>query len=195
MSLLPVEAFSLSHAAILDGTTGLEEVDGDIYGVNEASLTPNSDEYENEGDDTVMSTWAWLNYAELDVQAGYLPFVLIALLSGEPVTSSGADPADFYEIELWTDRSFNQPSRPVYLRMPAKHSDGSVRQLEGVLYKVQFGPITFDGPAYKDGLKVNYEGKALLSDNDETGTALGSYKAVARLRDVPNSGTFVPTGA
>ena len=180
-----IEAFSLSHAAILDGSTGLEEVDGDIYGVNEASLSPNSDEFENEGDDVVLSTWEWLNYAEVEVQAGYIPFALIELMTGELVTSSGTAPNDFYEVEIWTDRSFNVSPKPMYVRMPAKWADGTVRELEGILYRVSFAPFTFDGPAYKDGLKINYSGKALLSDNDEAGNALGSYKAVGRLRDVP----------
>jgi hypothetical protein len=181
----PIEAFSLSHAAILDGTTGLEEVDGDIYGVNNGSLTPDTDSFENEGDDQVMSTWSWLNFADVEVQAGYLPFKLISLMTGEPMTSSGVAPNDFYEIELWTDRSFNVARRPMFLRMPAKWADGSVRELEGVLYSVSFAPITFDGPAYKEGLKVNYAGQALLSSKTEDGTDLVTYKAVARFRDIP----------
>lgn len=181
----PIEAFSLSHAAILDGSTGLEEVDGDIYGVNNSSLTPNADSYENEGDDQVLSTWEWLNYAEVEVQAGYIPFKLVSLLTGEPLASSGVAPNDYYEIEIWTDRGFNSARKPMFIRMPAKWADGTVRQLEGVLYTVSFAPITFDGPQYKDGLKVNYAGKALLSSTNEKGTALSTYKAVARLRDVP----------
>ena len=185
MPHLPIEGFSLSHAAILDGATGLEETDGDIYGVNEASLDPDTDEFENEGDDTVRSTWEWLNFAEVSVQAGYVSFDLIALLTGEVVTSSGTAPNDFYEIEIWTDRSFNVARKPMYVRMPAKWSDGSVRELEGVLYSVSFAPLTFDGPVYKDGLKINYSGKALMSATDEAGQALGSYEAVARLRDIP----------
>ncbi len=185
MPAQPIEAFSLSHAAILDGATGLEEVDGDIFGVNEGSLDPDTDEFENEGDDVVLSTWEWLNFATVTIQAGYVTFALISLLTGEVVTSSGTAPDDFYEIEIWTDRSFNVASKPMYLRMPAKWADGTVRELEGVLYKVSFAPLTFDGPAYKDGLKINYSGKALLSDTDEAGQALGTYRAVARLRDIP----------
>ena len=188
MSSLIVEAFSLSHVAILDGSTGAEAVDGDVYGVNEATLEPDEDEFQNEGDDTVLSVWRWMNNAELTVQGGYIPFPLIALLSGEPVISSGADPNDFYEIEIWTDRSMNSPARPVLIRMPSKDHLGAVRSLDIVLYRVQFGPITFDGPAYKDGLKVNYTGRALLSTVDETGADLGDYKAVGRLVSRPQTG-------
>ena len=72
-----VEAFSLSHAQILDGAVAFDDAlaaavaeNLDIYGVNEASLEPNTDEYENEGDNVVLSTWSWLNYAEVTVQAG-----------------------------------------------------------------------------------------------------------------------------
>jgi hypothetical protein len=185
MSTQIVEAFSLSHVAILDGATGAEEVDGDVYGVNEASLEPDEDEFQNEGDDTVLSTWRWLNNAELTVQAGYIPFPLIELLYGEPVTSSGTDPNDFFEVEIWTDRGMNIAAKPVLIRMPSKDHLGAVRTLDIVLYRVQFGPITFDGPVYKDGLKVNYSGRALLSTVDETGASLGGYKAVGRLISRP----------
>lgn len=182
-----VEAFSLSHVAILDGSTGAEEVDGDVYGVNEASLEPDEDEFQNEGDDTVLSTWRWLNNAELSVQAGYIPFKLIELLTGEPLTSSGTDPNDFYEIEMWTDRSFNVSPKPVLIRMPSKDHLGNVRTLDIVLYRVQFGPFTFDGPVYKDGLKINYTGRALLSSTDEKGQPLGGYRAVGRMISRPQT--------
>ncbi len=185
MSTAIQEGFSLSHAAILDGTTGAEEVDGDIYGVNDASLEPDTDNYENEGDDQVMSTWAWLNFATVTVQGGYVPFRLISLLTGEAVTSSGADPNDYYEIELWTDRSINVGPKPMLIRIPSRDSAGAARKLEFVLYKVQFDPITFDGPTYKDGLKINYQGRALLSDRDETGALLGGFKSVGRLLGSP----------
>ena len=52
-----VEAFSLSHAQILNGATPFASVTtgssdwGDIFGVNDASLDPDSDSYDNEGDD------------------------------------------------------------------------------------------------------------------------------------------------
>lgn len=176
-----VEGFSLSHAAILDGTTGAEEVNGDIYGVNEASLEPNTDDFDNEGDDVVLSTWSWMNYAEVSVQGGYVPFELISLLTGEPISSTGTAPNDRYELEPWTDRSMNVAPKPMLIRMPSKDADGNVRTLEFVLYKVQFAPISFDGPVYKDGLKINYSGRALLSSNDETGQSLGGYKSIGRL--------------
>ena len=86
---LTVEAFSLSHAAILDGTTGAEETDGDLYGVSEASFEPNFDQFENQGDDVVLSIWDWMTYADVRIEGGYIPFKMIALLTGEVVTSSG----------------------------------------------------------------------------------------------------------
>ena len=42
----------------------------------------------------------------------------------------------------------------------------------------------FDGPSYKSGLLLNYTGKALVSDRDETGTLL-SRKAIGRLVNRP----------
>lgn len=164
-----VEGFSLSHAAILDGTTGAEAVDGDIYGIRSGSIELDTDSYDNTGDDAVLSTWYWFNKATLTVQSGYVPFRTIALLSGSKVTSSGAAPNDFYTLPLWEDRQQNTAARPVLIRVPSKDKDGIVRTLDFVLYKVQFQPISFDGPTYKDGLLLNYTGTALMSDKDEKG--------------------------
>ena len=177
-----LEGFSVSHAAILDGATGAELVNGDIYGVNEASLDLDSDSYDNEGDDTVLSSWAWMNYATLTVQGGYIPFDLLAVLTGEAVTTTGVAPADIHKILLWSQASLNVAPKPVLIRMPAKDSNGVPRTLDIVLFKVQFDPISFDGPSYKEGLKLNYRGKALLSTIDETGAPLaGGARAVGRL--------------
>lgn len=164
-----VEGFSLSHAAILNGTTGAEEVNGDIYGIRSGSIELDTDSYDNTGDDAVLSTWYWFNKATLTVQSGYVPFNTIALLSGSKVTSSGAGNNDFYSLPLWEDRQQNTSSKPVLIRVPSKDKDGVLRTLDFVLYKVQFQPISFDGPTYKDGLLLNYTGTALMSDKDEKG--------------------------
>jgi hypothetical protein len=60
--------------------------------------------------------------------------------------------------------------------MPSKDSRGAARDLLIGLYKVSFAPITFDGPSYKNGLKVNYNGTALLSAFDEVGAAFSDGK-------------------
>lgn len=182
MSSSIVEGFSLSHVAILNGTTGAEAAD--IYGVREASLDVDTDSYDNNGDDTILSTWSWFNFATLTVTAGYVPFDVIALLSGVTITSSGTSPADYFNLPLWSENSLNTPTRPVLIRVPSKDHLGAARSLDFVLYKVQFQPITFDGPSYKDGLLLNYTGKALMAAADEKGTAL-SEKAIGRLVSRP----------
>lgn len=165
-----VEGFSLSHAAILDGTTGAEAVDGDIYGVRSGSIELDTDSYDNTGDDAILSTWYWFNKATLTVQSGYVPFNTIALMSNSKVTSSGSAPNDYYMLPLWEQRSLNVAPRPVLIRVPSKDKDGVLRTLDFVLYKVQFQPFSFDGPTYKDGLLLNYTGTALMSDKDEKGS-------------------------
>lgn len=167
-----VEGFSLSHAAILDGTTGAEEVDGDIYGIRSGSIELDTDSYDNTGDDAVLSTWYWFNKATLTIQSGYIPFKTIALLTGSDVastTSGSGSNNQVYSMSLWEDRQQNVQPRPVLIRVPSKDKDGVLRTLDFVLFKVQFQPISFDGPTYKDGLLVNYTGTALMSDKDETG--------------------------
>lgn len=188
-----VEAFSLTHAQVLDGATTFHNAltlgqDYDIYGVDQASLEPDTDSFENEGDDAVLSTWEWLNFASVNVRAGYLSFPLIATLTGQAIASSGAGASQWLEMDLWHEDSFNVGSRPMLIRMPSKDANGAVRLLDIGLYKVSFAPMTFDGPAYKDGLKVNYNGRALLSPTDETGaTFADGKKRIGRLISRPNT--------
>jgi hypothetical protein len=174
------EAFSVSHAAILDGTTGAETAD--IYGVRQGSVSVNSDSYDNTGDDAVLSNWFWFNYAEISISSGYVPFRVISLLTGAPVTST----SDEWSLPMWTEKSLNQPPRPVLIRVPSKDSLGAVRTMDIILYRVQFQPIAFDGPNYKDGLVLNYTGRAVLSTVDETGDAL-TERAIGRLVNKPQT--------
>lgn len=185
-----VEGFSLSHAQIMSGSQTFEEAaellatpdNLDIYGVNEASLDPSSDSYDNEGDDTVLSRWSWLNNAELSVQAGYISFPLIAEMTGRQIKSTGSGADQAFSIDLWHEDDFNVAPRPVLLRMPSKDKDGVVRSLIFGLYRVQFSPVTFTGPQYKDGLKINYDGVALFSPSDEKGVAFpDGKKRIGRL--------------
>lgn len=163
------EGFSLSHVGILNGTTGAEEATGDVYGAKSASLELDSDSFDNTGDDTTLSTWNWFNKATLTVQSGFITFPLIQLLTGSKVTSSGSGNNDTYTAPLWEERQQNVAPKPVLVRIPSRDKDGLVRQMDFILYKVQFQPISFDGPTYKDGMLVNYTGTALLSDKDEKG--------------------------
>lgn len=184
MTSTTVEGFSLTHAAILNGTTGAEEAAGDIYGVRTGTIAVDTGNYDNTGDDSVLSSWFWFNFATVTVQAGYIPFDTIALLAGSTITSSGSDPDDYYSLPLWEETSLNQPARPMLVRVPSKDKDGAIRTLDFVLYKVQFGPFNFDGPAYKSGLLLNYTGRAVMSDKDETGATL-PRRAIGRIINRP----------
>lgn len=289
-----IEAFSLSHAQVLNGSTTFLDAlaaaaaeDEDIYGVNDASLDPDIGDYDNEGDDDILSTWSWLNFADVAVQAGYLSLPLMANLTNQEIDESGAGPAtnevqtitmsatggtftltvggettaalaynatntdvrdallalgsvdtgdiavsgsvgtyvltygadyagrqvplavidsssltggsativrttpghpataDVLGLDLWHEDSFNVAPKPMVVRMPSKDHDGNPRTLAIGLYKVQFRPITFDGPSYKDGMKINYAGRALKSRVDETGTPFSDgKKRVARILSI-----------
>jgi hypothetical protein len=180
------EGFSISHAGILNGTTGAEEALGDIYGVRDGSLDVDTDSYDNTGDEAVLSTWSWFNFATVTVQAGYVPFDLIGLIAGDVVVSSGTAPADYYNVPMWSEKSLNQPRRPMLLRVPSKNAAGTPRSFDFVLYAVQFDPFGFDGPTYKDGLLLNYSGRALMSSVDEAGVSLGTgNRAIGRLVNRP----------
>lgn len=163
------EGFSISHAAILNGTTGIEEVFGDIYGIRSGNLELDQDSYDNTGDDTILSTWNWANKANVTIQGGYIPFNTLGLISGSKVASSGSGDTQTFSLPLWEERQMNAQPRPMLIRVPSKDATGVARVLDFILYKVQFQPFSFDGPAYKEGLLLNYNGSALFSSTDEKG--------------------------
>jgi len=165
-----VEGFSLSHAAILDSTTGVDSIPfGDIYGIRSGSLELDQDSYDNTGDDAILSTWYWANKVNVTVQSGYVPFDTMGLISGSKVTSSGSGLTQTFSLPLWEQSSMNTVPRPMLIRVPSKDKLGATRVLDFILYKVQFQPFSFDGPSYKEGLLLNYNGSALFSDTDERG--------------------------
>jgi hypothetical protein len=164
------EGFSLSHAAILDGTTGAESAS--LYGCRNGTVTPDQGNFENTGDDIVLSEWFWINFANVTVEEGFIPYDTVATITGTTVSSSGAAPNDYYSIPLWTLASMNTVTRPMAVRSPAKDSAGSIYTLDFVLYKVQFMPFSFTGPSYKNGLTFSVSGRALLTSKDEVGNAL-----------------------
>ena len=175
-----LEGFSVTHAAILDGDTGAEELDGDIYGIENANITPDLGTFDNVGDDVVKSTWDWFNKALIAIQAGYLPFDLVALIYGPSVSSSGSGADIRYDLPLWEKRGSNIITRPLQVRCEAKDSNGNARWWDFVYFKAKFKPLSFTGPAYKDGLKINYEATILMSSIDEAGNVL-AYEAVGRI--------------
>lgn len=176
-----IESFSLSHAGILNGTTGVQETFGDIYGVRSGNLAADVGSYDNTGDDNTLSSWFWINFATVTIEAGYIPFETYSLLSGSTLTSSGAGASAVTEVGLWEEDVANQPSRPMILRAPARDALGNAKTLDVILYRVIFSPINFTGPAYKSGLLVNYTGRAVLSPVNEKGETLAK-KAVGKLR-------------
>lgn len=175
-----VEGFSISHAAIIDGETGLEETYGDIYGVNSGTLDLTLGNYKNAGDDNILSIWDWVDFAAISVQAGYISFKLIELLTGVTLSSSDTGDNVQYNIELWEETSFNLPEKPMRIRIPSRDNNSNTRLLDIILYKVKFAPIVFAGITYKDGIKINYNGTAIMSSVDHTGAAL-TNKAVGRI--------------
>lgn len=195
------EGFSLSHAAILNGSTGAETAT--VYGVRNGTISTDQGNFENTGDDVVLSEHFWINFANVTIEEGFVPFSTIATITGTTVSSSGAAPNDYYAIPLWTLNSMNQPTLPLAIRVPAKDTAGTIRTLDFVLYKVQFQPFNFTGPSYKTGLSMSIAGRALFSTVNEIGTSLpASYggpsssggMSIGRLVSWPGniSGAFTP---
>jgi hypothetical protein len=198
MSTTPTfEGFSLSHAAILDASstsitgTGTGVESATLYGVRNGTLATDSGNFENTGDDIVLSEWFWFNFANLTIESGFLTFNTLSTITGTAVSSSGVSPNDYYGLPLWTLNSLNQITRPVALRVPSRDSGGAIRTLDFVLYRVQFMPFNFTGPSYKNGLTVSLAGRALMSLTDEYGTSLpASYpRSLGRMISKPGSET------
>jgi len=197
----PFEGFSLSHAAILNGTTGAEGAT--VYGVRNGTISTDQGNFENTGDDVVLSEHFWINFANVTIEEGYIPFSTISYITGTQVTSSGAAGADYYAIPLWTLASMNQVTQPLAIRVPSKDAGGQIRTLDFILYRVQFMPFNFTGPSYKAGLSCSIAGRALFSTVNEIGQSLpSSYggtsgtagNAIGRLVSLPGTetGAFVP---
>jgi hypothetical protein len=185
-----IEGFSISHAAVLDGATSATDiaptVGNDVYGVRSGALAPDTGQFDNEGDDAVLSSWYWLNFATIDVTSGYISFTLIAAMTGRQITSSGAGATQRFVIDLWHEDDMNVAAKPMLLRVPSKDNLGNPRRLDVVLNKVQFGPLTFSGPSYKAGMETTYSGRALASYQDELGAAYGDgKKRIGRLISGP----------
>lgn len=163
-----ISSFSLSHVGILNGTTSAELAD--LFGANESSLELESDVYERQGDDKILSTARWITKGTLTVGTNYIPLPLISSLYGTAVVSSQIATKDAYTVQLWTEKGMNVAPRPVVVLAPGENEDGVPMDIKIVLYKVKFGPFSFSqSPSYKEGLAVSFEGDALLSDKDELG--------------------------
>ena len=119
----------------------------------------------------MLSEHFWINFANVTIEEGFIPFSTIALITGTTVASSGAAGADYYALPLWTLNSMNQPTQPMAIRVPAKDAAGNIRTLDFVLYRVQFQPFNFTGPSYKTGLTCSIAGRALFSTLNERGNA------------------------
>jgi len=167
------EGFSISSAMILDGVTTAEDaantVGTDVYGVRSGAIAPDVGTFDNEGDDAVLSTWYWLNFATISITQGYISLPMLAAITGKAISSSGTGATQKYGFDLWHEDHFNVSPKPMLLRVPSKDSAGAVRRLDIIIYKVQFGPFTFTGPAYKAGMEISFEGRCLASPSDETG--------------------------
>lgn len=163
------EAFSIKHAAILNGTTLDDHLFGDIFGIRSGTLELDQDSYDNTGDDTVLSTWFWANKVNVTIQAGYIPFDTLETIYGTRAVSSSSGGKLVTSFAFLEENKMQPKARPMRLRLPSKDADGNVQEMDIILYKVQFQPFSFDGPSYKEGLLLNYNGTALMSDVDETG--------------------------
>lgn len=201
-----LEGFSLSHAQFLDGTETFAQAlarttataDGwDIYGVREATLDVDDDDWSNEGDNDVLSRWQWLNYVEVEVVSGYFGFKTYERLTGRPTVVTGSGAATAYRADLWHELDNNLPPCPILLRIPARDTKGGVCHFVIGVFRFQPGPLTFEGPEYKEGLAVSYTGSATKTAFDERGQPFADGKRrcavlLATPAGLTDAGTVTP---
>lgn len=198
-----VSLFSLSHAQLMDGQTDFltaalawanAPADLDLYGVRNGSISPNTGDWSNEGDDTVLDNISWLTDADITIEQGYISFPTLARITGQRTSSalsfsSSAGALRIYAQDLYHEDSMNVAPFPMLMRCPASDEDGIVGTGVFGLYKVKPGPLTFNGPQYKQGTAVSFTGKALLSRKDEKGNVFADGK-----RRVGRLIAFFPAG-
>jgi hypothetical protein len=184
-----VEGFSITHAGVL--LPGVDPSQGTLYGVRSAQIAPQWVTTVSQLDDQVVSVWNAPGSVQATIQAGFMPWDVLAALAGTTVSSSGAAPADYYSLPLFRQHVTGQ--LPLILRASGKDAAGNQRAIQFLAYAAQFGPVTFDGPVYKNGLTASYTVTLLLSSADETGQALPD-RAYGRVMSLPaGSAGWVPS--
>jgi hypothetical protein len=177
---LPFEGFSVTHVGVLVPGTPAEL--GTLYGVQSATLTPQWITTPTSVDDQVSMVWNAPGKLTLAVQGGFLPWDVVAALTGNEVYSSGAAPADYYALPFATQHNTSPFS--LVIRMAARDDSGNPRTQDVVVYAAQFGTPSFTGPAYKNGLVASYTAAVVLSPVDETGGLLPDL-AFGRISSLP----------
>jgi hypothetical protein len=182
-----VSFFSLTHAQVLDGATSFLTAgllvatpdDLDLYSVSNASVTPNTSDFSNEGDDTVTEYRQWLTDADIAIEQGFLSMATWARITGQQLSSTLSGPTGARRIlgmDLWHEDSLNVKPFPMLLRMPCADEDGTPGTGLFGLYKVTPGAMTINGPQYKQGTKFGMTGKVLPSRKDELGNVFADGK-------------------
>lgn len=202
---LQLEGFSITHAGILSPGTDAEQ--GVLYGVRSAQITAQWISALIQSDDWVIGSWNAPGTVTVAIEGGFMPLDVLATLTGTSVSGSEAgalqdqslqdildqlgiplldEGLGGFAVPLWTQHVVG--ALPLIFRASGKDSGGNVRTLQFLAYLAQFGPVTFDGPAYKNGLTVSYNASLILSAEDETGSPLPD-RAYGRLMAMPPGAT------
>lgn len=169
-----VEGFSISHVQILDpSVVESDTFSGDMYGVRSAAIKANVDTVEEMSNDIAISSWSNISTLDIEVEAGYISFQMMARLNWHPATIEGLAPRTVREkVALYPNGFRNTGYVSMAFRLPARDEFGNPMYMDFMLYKVKMQPIEFGDIKYKTGMSVNYAAKAFLSTTDEDGNSL-----------------------
>lgn len=168
-----LESFSLVRGAVLSG--GIESAQ--LYGMREGKLTTSYSEFPSSSDDTVVMVWASLEYVEIEVNGGFLPFPALTTIYGWPVSTLGAEYSVAYGLQRMP------AAMPMVLRANGRNYNGQPRTFDLLFYQVQFLTVHTQR-AYKTGMECDYTAYATMSYTDEVGNAL-AVPEIGRMVDSP----------
>ena len=167
-----IEGFSVSDATLYDRATGLPAYRGDLYGIKDGEITADVTTWDDLSNDTVVNTWADVNFLDVKLSFSYLGLDSLSLMNDATLSRAGTGTTQDFEMELYPRSWAKTLPYPVRLTIASKDQYGNERTLYYLLYKVKFVEFDFMSPSYKEGMPIIYKGKALLSATNETGAAL-----------------------
>lgn len=143
----------------------------DIDAVVTIDASPEQNDTEIKGDDTIKATFSSGRKETLTITANGLSMDVIQAITGNSISSS----AGGAEIAVGTDSELSPPFVEVGGMTNGKTDAGTAVVIEKVWHKVQLNKIT-QKMANETEFSIDMEGTAIQASTDITGAALGSTR-------------------
>ncbi len=191
------ESFSFTRCALLDAT-GTETVQA--YGVQAGQCTLNHTAYDNQADDSIISTWFNATTASIEITAGFATWDAIGY--GQEWIGVELGGGFKAAVSLWTEYMSQKSRIALALRATSRDLYGHhrlgvpdydpSRTFDIIFYDVRL-KLFKPGPlSYKAGMTFSLSGTAYMSATDEAGNILidsngQPYSSIGRIVSTPRS--------